>query len=62
VELLRRDNVASPDFPGLEALGISPTAPEGIVDSYLYRYRKAGQFSTITPDKSVSADRSPTRA
>ncbi|MDP8916400.1 MAG: complex I NDUFA9 subunit family protein [Pseudomonadota bacterium] len=63
VELLRRDNVADPALPGLQALGITPTAPEGIIDSYLYRYRKAGQFSTITPDKSASAgDASPSRA
>ena len=62
VELLRSDNVVDPDLPGLPQLGITATAPEGIIDSYLYRYRKAGQFSTITPDKSLSAERSPTRA
>jgi NADH dehydrogenase len=58
VELLRSDNIADPALPGLKDLGISATAPEGIVDSYLYRYRKAGQFSTITPDKSVSSEAS----
>lgn len=62
VELLRRDNVANPALPGLQDLGVIPTAPEGIVDSYLYRYRKAGQFSTITPDKSASRDASPHHA
>lgn len=62
VELLRRDNVVDPDLPGLEQLGVTPTAPEGIIGGYLYRYRKAGQFSTITPDKSASRDASPTHA
>lgn len=60
VELLRRDNVADPNLPGLEALGITPVAAEGIIGSYLYRFRKAGQFSTITPEKSASG--SPGRA
>jgi len=57
VELLRRDNVVDPNLPGLEQLGITPTAAEGIVGAYLYQFRKAGQFSTITPDKSASAER-----
>ncbi len=55
VALLKRDNLADPALPGLRELGITPTSPEGIIGSYLYRYRKAGQFSTIEPAKSASA-------
>ena len=48
VELLKTDNVVSPaaEHEGrtLAALGIAPTAMEVIVPSYLWRFRKAGQF------------------
>jgi uncharacterized protein YbjT (DUF2867 family) len=46
VELLRHDNVANPALPGLKALGIdAPAAVEAIVPTYLYRYRRGGQFA-----------------
>jgi NADH dehydrogenase len=49
VELLKSDNVVSDaarrEGRTFEALGIAPKAAEGIVPTYLYRYRKAGQFS-----------------
>jgi len=48
VELLKRDNVVSAeaqrDGRTLEALGIDPVAIEAIVPSYLWRFRKTGQF------------------
>jgi NADH dehydrogenase len=48
VESLRVDNVVSPAAQSegrtLEALGITPSALEAIVPSYLWRFRKAGQF------------------
>ncbi|MBU3888915.1 complex I NDUFA9 subunit family protein [Methylosinus sporium] len=48
VELLRHDNVVSAQAEAagltLEGLGIAPTAIEAIVPSYLYRYRKTGQY------------------
>jgi NADH dehydrogenase len=48
VELLRTDNVVSPaavaEGRTLEALGIEPAALEAIVPSYLWRFRKTGQF------------------
>jgi uncharacterized protein YbjT (DUF2867 family) len=44
VELLKKDNVAHGE--GLPALGITATPVEAIVPSYLYRYRKGGQFAT----------------
>jgi NADH dehydrogenase len=48
VELLKRDNVVSAEAQRegrtLEALGIDPVAIEAIVPSYLWRFRKTGQF------------------
>ncbi|MDJ1158779.1 complex I NDUFA9 subunit family protein [Chelatococcus sp. SYSU_G07232] len=50
VKLLRRDNVVSEaavrEGRTLEGLGITPNADEAIVPSYLWRFRKAGQFDT----------------
>ncbi|MGE0003951.1 MAG: complex I NDUFA9 subunit family protein [Parvibaculaceae bacterium] len=49
VELLRRDNVVSEEAAAegrtLQGLGIMPRGIEAIVPAYLYRYRKAGEFS-----------------
>ena len=49
VELLRHDNVVSPAAEAegrtLKGLGIAPRSIESVVPSYLYRYRKAGQFT-----------------
>jgi NADH dehydrogenase len=49
VELLRRDNIVSEsakmDGRTLEALGIDPIAIAAVVPSYLWRFRKAGQFT-----------------
>ena len=50
VELLRVDNVvsdqATKDGRTLQGLGIEPTAIEVIVPSYLWRFRKTGQYRT----------------
>jgi len=50
VELLKSDNVVSPaaerEGRTLHGLGIVPTAMEVIVPSYLWRFRKTGQFKT----------------
>jgi NADH dehydrogenase len=49
VALLQRDNVVSGEAKRegrtLKDLGIDPTTMEAVVPSYLWRYRKAGQFS-----------------
>jgi len=46
VELLKSDNVPSPGMPGLKQLGVTdPVAVEGILPTYLYRYRRGGQFA-----------------
>jgi uncharacterized protein YbjT (DUF2867 family) len=52
VELLKNDNVVSDaarhDGRTLEALGIIPESLEAIVPSYLWRFRKTGQFDART--------------
>jgi NADH dehydrogenase len=52
VELLKTDNVVSVDAVKkglvLENLGVRPTAIEAVVPEYLYRFRKAGQFTDVT--------------
>jgi uncharacterized protein YbjT (DUF2867 family) len=52
VELLKRDNVvpadALRDGRTLEALGIVPESMAAIVPSYLWRFRKSGQFNPHT--------------
>ena len=49
VELLRSDNVVSEEAMRegrtLEALGIDPVAMAAIVPTYLWRFRKTGQFA-----------------
>jgi uncharacterized protein YbjT (DUF2867 family) len=49
VLLLKSDNVVSPkaerENRTLKGLGIVPTSLEAVVPSYLWRFRKAGQFS-----------------
>jgi len=49
VELLKRDNVVSDaakrDGRTLEAMGVTPESIEAIVPTYLWRFRKTGQFN-----------------
>jgi len=45
VELLRSDNVVSDGAAGLEALGVTARSVEAIVPTYLYRYRRGGQYA-----------------
>ncbi|CAN7316672.1 complex I NDUFA9 subunit family protein [Caulobacter sp. LjRoot300] len=47
VESLRTDNVADHGLPGLAEAGVVPTAVESVVPSYLYRYRKGGQYAEV---------------
>ncbi len=50
VEMLKVDTVVSPEAESqertLRGLGIEPTAMEIVVPSYLWRFRKTGQFKT----------------
>lgn len=51
VSMLRRDNVVAPGAKGFAELGIQPTAMEAVLDSYLYAYRRYGQYSHLAaPD------------
>ncbi len=45
VALLRADTVASRGAAGLADLGLEPTAVEAIIPTYLWRYRKGGQYA-----------------
>ncbi len=51
VELLKRDNVVSPEAERegrtLRDLGIVPASIEAVVPGYLWRFRKAGQFQRL---------------
>jgi len=45
VTLLKSDNVVSGNFPGLQSLGITPTAANAVLPSYMDIYRKGGRFN-----------------
>ena len=45
VALLRGDSVVSPGALGLAGLSVTPTALEGVIPTYLYRYRPGGQYA-----------------
>ena len=45
LKLLKVDNIASADRPGLDDLGIQPTPIDLIVPSYLERYQPGGRFA-----------------
>jgi NADH dehydrogenase len=47
VQLLKADNVVSGQCPGLAQLGVQPTPAEPILPTYLYRFRKGGQFAEM---------------
>jgi uncharacterized protein YbjT (DUF2867 family) len=53
VELFRTDNVVSPGALGLADLGVQATALEPILPTYLYRYRKGGQFADLAAGKTA---------
>jgi NADH dehydrogenase len=45
VEMLKSDNVAEHGLPGLAEAGVVGASVEAVVPSYLYRYRKGGQYA-----------------
>lgn len=45
VLLLKSDNIVSEEAAGLEALGITPTACEAILPTYLDRFRPGGRYN-----------------
>ncbi|MEM7236413.1 MAG: complex I NDUFA9 subunit family protein [Pseudomonadota bacterium] len=48
VRMLETDNVVSNGAKGFADLGIDPTAPESIIESYLYAHRPYGQYTALT--------------
>ncbi len=48
VRLLARDNVVAPDARGFEAFDIQPTPMAAILDTYLFSYRRGGQFARLS--------------
>ena len=53
VRMLQRDNVVSPDMPGLAELGIVPTPVELVVPAYLRRFRPGGGRRPVLPEQAV---------
>jgi len=49
VRMLQRDAVATPGMPGLAELGITPTALELALPTYLERFRRGGVAATRPP-------------
>lgn len=45
--LLRHDNVVGEGARGFAELGIQPTAPEAVIEEYLWRFRPSGQYDAI---------------
>ncbi|MEI8393269.1 MAG: complex I NDUFA9 subunit family protein [Rhodospirillaceae bacterium] len=45
LELLKKDNLVDPEAPGLRDLGITPTAVEVVIPTYLHRFRPGGDYS-----------------
>ncbi|MDO5659204.1 MAG: complex I NDUFA9 subunit family protein [Paracoccus sp. (in: a-proteobacteria)] len=57
LRLLRSDNVVAPGAQGFEAFGITPTAPAAVIGSYLWRFRKGGQYAeNLTSADQIRAD------
>ena len=53
--LLKTDNVVADGAAGLADLGIAPAALEPIIPTYLYRYRKGGQYADLAPPEALRA-------
>ncbi|WP_051341298.1 complex I NDUFA9 subunit family protein [Azospirillum halopraeferens] len=49
VEMLRHDNVVAADAPGLKELGVTPTALEVILPTYLFRFIVGGRSPMSNP-------------
>ena len=48
VELLKTDNVVTGAYPGLSDLGITATTLEAVLPTYMYRFRRGGQYADET--------------
>ncbi len=54
VRMLRVDNVVAPGAAGLPDLGVTPTPLEAILPTYLYPYRKGGQYADLNPPEAAA--------
>lgn len=48
VKMLQHDNIVSQNARGFDELGLKPEAIEGQIPSYLYRFRRAGQYTDMS--------------
>ena len=48
VKMLQHDNIVSKNARGFDELGLKPEAIEGQIPSYLYRFRRAGQYTDMS--------------
>ena len=48
VRLLRHDVVVGADMPGFEQLGIVPTSMDAVLETYLWCFRRGGQYARIS--------------
>ena len=55
IAILSTDNVVGDGALGLADLGVSPAALEPIIPTYLYRYRKGGQYADLAPPEALRA-------
>jgi NADH dehydrogenase len=55
VRMLETDNLVAPGAPTLSDLGIMPEAAEAIIESYLWRFRKEGQFADVVRGETVNS-------
>ncbi|MBV8801217.1 MAG: complex I NDUFA9 subunit family protein, partial [Alphaproteobacteria bacterium] len=53
VTLLKTDNVVSPDALTLKDLGIDPDSLEAVLPTYLWRFRKKGQFENSSRERVI---------
>lgn len=51
VRLMETDNVVSGKLPGLEALGIEPTAAEAVLPTYMHRFRPLHRNVILRPPR-----------
>ena len=55
VALLRADNVVSAGAAGLADLGVAAAALEPIIPTYLYPFRKGGQYADLEPPREADS-------
>jgi NADH dehydrogenase len=57
VQMLKVDNVVAPGALGLADLGVTPHALETVIGSYLYRYRRGGQYAELSAAAAATSRR-----